>query len=351
MQPQKRERSEDRSLLVQCRFASGVDGDGFALRLARGTRPPNAGRLGLGRFRFRRYRGRWCSRGRREALRQTIDLDPLRNLGLALGARGIGIAVAAGTLAPRTTLARLAVTGRILAGCILAWLIVAAGLGVVGYVFGALGRLLLGSLIAAWLLTRTIVLLTTFLLTTLLLTGAVILLARTIVLTRAVVPLAGLLLAGALVLLARAFFLAVPAILAFAALLEAVLAFLLVVHVLAEIVAARRRRALLVETAAALAQHAEIMIRELQIIFGVDAIALRLRVAREALIFFEQLGGIAAGAVVDAIATILAAGLTIARLLTATAATTAVLTIIYQLGLILQSLVAVTTPTRALPGR
>ena len=289
-------------------------------------------------------------------MRQTIDLDPLRNLRLALGARGIGIAVAAGTLAPRTTLARLAVTGRILAGCILAWLIVAAGLGVVGYVFGALGRLLLGSLIAAWLLTRTIVLLTTFLLTTLLLarillTGAVILLARTIVLTRAVVPLAGLLLAGALVLLARAFFLAVPAILAFAALLEAVLAFLLVVHVLAEIVAARRRRALLVETAAALAQHAEIMIRKLQIIFGVDAIALRLRVAREALIFFEQLGGIAAGAVVDAIATILAAGLTIARLLTATAATTAVLTIIYQLGLILQSLVAVTTPTRALPGR
>jgi hypothetical protein len=81
------------------------------------------------------------------------------------------------------------------------------------------------------------------------------------------------------------------------------------------------------------------MIRELEIIFGVDAVALRLRVARQTFILFEELGCVAARAIVDAIATILATRLTIARLLTATAAPATVLTIIHQLGLILQSLV------------
>ena len=44
------------------------------------------------------------------------------------------------------------------------------------------------------------------------------------------------------------------------------------------------------------------MVRILEIIFGLDAVALHLRVAREALVFFEQLGGIAALPVVLAVA-------------------------------------------------
>ena len=44
------------------------------------------------------------------------------------------------------------------------------------------------------------------------------------------------------------------------------------------------------------------MVRKLQIIFGLDAVALHLRVARQALIFFEQLGGVAALAIVLAVA-------------------------------------------------
>ena len=40
------------------------------------------------------------------------------------------------------------------------------------------------------------------------------------------------------------------------------------------------------------------MVRELEIIFGLDAVARELRVTRHALVFFEQLGGIAALAIV-----------------------------------------------------
>jgi hypothetical protein len=61
--------------------------------------------------------------------------------------------------------------------------------------------------------------------------------------------------------------------------------------------------ALIVEAGAALAQHTKIMVGELQKIFGLDAVAAELRVARHALVFFEQLGGIAALPVVLAIAT------------------------------------------------
>ena len=60
--------------------------------------------------------------------------------------------------------------------------------------------------------------------------------------------------------------------------------------------------ALLLEAGAAFAEDAEIMVRKLQIIFGLDAVARELRVARQALVFFQQLGGIAALAIVLAIA-------------------------------------------------
>jgi hypothetical protein len=78
------------------------------------------------------------------------------------------------------------------------------------------------------------------------------------------------------------------------------------------------------------------MIRELQIIFGRDAITLQLRIPRQRLIFFMELRRIAACAIVDAIAAF--GTTTIATIgpwctcTTATATTTAVLTIIDQLS-------------------
>ncbi len=85
---------------------------------------------------------------------------------------------------------------------------------------------------------------------------------------------------------------------------------------------------LLVETRAGIAEHAEIMIGELQIIFGLDAVAGQLGVARHALVFLEQLGGIAALAIILAIAAIIAGDAP--GLLSTAAATAAALTIIDQ---------------------
>jgi len=51
---------------------------------------------------------------------------------------------------------------------------------------------------------------------------------------------------------------------------------------------------LILEPRPTLAQHSEIMVRELEIIFGLDPVARELSVARHALIFLEQLSGIAA---------------------------------------------------------
>src|SRR6185436_16140314 len=62
------------------------------------------------------------------------------------------------------------------------------------------------------------------------------------------------------------------------------------------------RAALLLEAGAILVEDAEIMVRILEIIFGLDPIPAHLRVAGHALILFQQLGGIAALAVVLAIA-------------------------------------------------
>jgi len=51
---------------------------------------------------------------------------------------------------------------------------------------------------------------------------------------------------------------------------------------------------LVLEPGAALAQDAKIMVRELKIIFGLDAVAGELGIARHAFVFLEQLDGIAA---------------------------------------------------------
>ena len=105
--------------------------------------------------------------------------------------------------------------------------------------------------------------------------------------------------------------------------LEIVLAVLVI-----EIVVALAARVLILEPGSAFAEHAEIVIRELEIIFGLDSIARKLRVARHALVFLEQLGGIAALAIVLPVPRLPAEVLTP---LTPTAAPAAALTIVDQM--------------------
>ncbi|CAA9502778.1 MAG: hypothetical protein AVDCRST_MAG39-1474, partial [uncultured Sphingomonadaceae bacterium] len=78
---------------------------------------------------------------------------------------------------------------------------------------------------------------------------------------------------------------------------------------------------------AVLAQHAEVMLGELQIIFGLHPVARHLRVAGERPVLFEQLGGVATLAIVAGVA--LGGAL---RARSAAAATATVLPIIDQLG-------------------
>jgi hypothetical protein len=104
---------------------------------------------------------------------------------------------------------------------------------------------------------------------------------------------------------------------------------LVIVVVIRIVVAiAARLRILVLEPRAAFAQNAEIMVRELEILFGLDAVAGELGVARHALIFFEQLGGIAALPVVLAVPRLSAE---ILAPLSPTAATAAALSIVDQM--------------------
>jgi hypothetical protein len=77
--------------------------------------------------------------------------------------------------------------------------------------------------------------------------------------------------------------------------------------VIVGLIVARTALLLVVEPRAVLGQDAEVMIRILQIIFGLYPIAGELRIARHALVFLEQLGGIAALAIVLAVAGLAAA--------------------------------------------
>ncbi|XHS02537.1 hypothetical protein ACFB49_41570 [Sphingomonas sp. DBB INV C78] len=84
---------------------------------------------------------------------------------------------------------------------------------------------------------------------------------------------------------------------------------------------------LLFEARAIFSQHAEIMVRELEIIFGHDPVALGLGIARQRLVFLEQLGGIATRAIINPVAVLAVATLP-GRATAPTAA--AVLTIVDQ---------------------
>jgi len=88
--------------------------------------------------------------------------------------------------------------------------------------------------------------------------------------------------------------------------------------------------ALILEAGAAFAQHPEIMVSILQIIFGLDAITRELRVARHALVFFEQLRSVAALAIVLPVSRLSTEALAPLAL---TAAPAAALTIIDQIRL------------------
>jgi hypothetical protein len=99
------------------------------------------------------------------------------------------------------------------------------------------------------------------------------------------------------------------------------LAVIIILAVEAIVVAVAAKALLLFLPRTVVSENAEIMIRELQIIFGVDAVALRLGIARQILVFLKKLGGIAARAIVDAIARIAAPAITLrARIIPATTA-------------------------------
>ncbi len=61
------------------------------------------------------------------------------------------------------------------------------------------------------------------------------------------------------------------------------------------------RRGLFFLPGSEVAHDAEIMVGELQIIFGLNPVARKLRVAREVAIFFDHLGAVAARPAVDAV--------------------------------------------------
>lgn len=96
------------------------------------------------------------------------------------------------------------------------------------------------------------------------------------------------------------------------------------------VVAIVAARALLLKAGAALAQHAEIMVRELEVIFGVHAITGHLGVARQILVFLVKLLGIAARAIVDAVVVAARTPRIALRPLAAATATAATLTIVDQ---------------------
>lgn len=86
---------------------------------------------------------------------------------------------------------------------------------------------------------------------------------------------------------------------------------------------------LILEARAGLAQHTEIMIRELQVIFGLHTVTRELRIAGHVLVLLEQLRGIATAALFAATAAPAASPET-SRLLTPTTATAAALAIVHQ---------------------
>lgn len=250
-----------------------------------------------------------CAQRRRQAIR----VDPVRHA-VRLGTIGLD---AIGFFAR-------------LAGTAAAWLLLDGrgrrngGLVTVEIVGGRDRRLL------TWFITTVIATLARAIITATVVAGAILVLAVALALARPII-------AGALV--ARTVLaLAIVTVAVGAGLLvdadDLALVAEIVVHVeLVEIVALATLLALLVGAAALIGEHAEVMVGELQIIFGVDAIARKLRIARHVAVLFQQLRRIAARPAVDTIAAVALALATLTLAITATAATAtaAALTIVYQM--------------------
>ena len=110
----------------------------------------------------------------------------------------------------------------------------------------------------------------------------------------------------------------------------AVEAFALAIVVIVVIDVLTPRAALFVEPRAAFAEHAEIMVGELEIIFGLNAVTRKLGIARHALVFLEQLRRIATLPIVAGVAAAVTRHSLGTLSTTAATATRAVLTIIDQ---------------------
>ena len=110
----------------------------------------------------------------------------------------------------------------------------------------------------------------------------------------------------------------------------AVEAFALAIVVIVVIDVLTPRAALFVEPRATFAEHTEIMVGELEIIFGLNAVTRKLGIARHALVFLEQLRRIATLPIVAGVAPAVARHSLGTLSTTAATATSAVLTIIDQ---------------------
>ncbi len=225
--------------------------------------------------------------------------------------------IVAGTIVAGTIVAVLVV-----AGAVIALIAVIARRSIVISAFGTRFAVLTRLVVAGLIVTRTVVAVLIVAGTILSLRPVVAILAwlliRTIVLA---VILAGLLLAG------RVEIIALTDIIAFT-----VEALVLIVAVLL----ARTIRVGFFIPRATFGEHAEIMVGELEIIFGEHAVAGLLRVARKRFVFFEQLRGIAARAIVDAVAHFGPSVLLTLAILAAPAATaTGLLTIVDQADAVL----------------
>ena len=273
------------------------------VRIAFGARPSNtAARRGGFRFDFglRRFGG---DADRRRDHREVDPLFILRLLAVAanaaVGARrafgtiAFGANQAVGIDALRTLSAR---------GALGALLLLRLRLAIL-----ALGTIVALVAVRAWLLR---------LLLAILPIGTILLLvtARLLVLIFLL-----LLLLGLLRLIVVAVHLAVEAF---------AIAIAIVVIVVIDILAPRA--ALFVEPRAAFAEHAEIMVGELEIIFGLNAVTRKLGIARHALVFLEQLRRIATLPIVAGVAAAVTRHSLGTLSTTAATATSAVLTIIDQ---------------------
>lgn len=265
---------------------SGRGGDALVIVLGTGATGPPARARSLGFGFVQADLGDRADCGREEVG------DTAANL---LRCQRFGLFLARTTLYPLA--ARTVLTRTLVPGTLIAWTVVT-------------GAIVAGALVTRTLVTRTLV-------------------AGTIV-TQAVVTdaVAALVAFGARLALLPV--LAFGSVLALARLVERLLVALAVeLLLLALILVVARRRPLVLEARAGFPKHPEVVIGELEVIFGLHTVAGELRIAGHVLVLLKQLRGIAPAALLTAIAA--AAAETLRTLTPATAAAiAATLAIVHQ---------------------